>query len=749
MKKKTLSAAAALVLALLLAAFLCLPAFAEGEDGLPEASAAYSEPEEDCGDSACELTEPAYDMDEPAYALDAPEDGEAEDGYDAPEEEYDEAEDDRDEAWDEADTYEDDGGEAENETEEAPAEEQADPTAPADEPVPAAEPTSADEPAPSADEPAGENETLRDPTAPSDEPQTALTGAAAPGNNEVTNPDVIIIPSDANALILMDNGARSPSGAPGDSVTIQLPLAVNKEYLPSSRYVLRNIVVMPDIPTDGGVTSWPFDIGENVNTRYLLDMTYESTADVEFSFRISQYAVRGVYPVNFKVNATVWRYDEVNGTTVTEDVTFRLCVYVTVTDDGNLSGVVTPFGCLQVAGENVSGAYSAASGAPWQEVTLSVPVINVGGTLKNVTVTPVVSGSLDDFPFTVTSANLARSFSNWSRGETKVLEWTFTVSPYATTGNKAIRFKATYFENGAAAECSFSTQMAVTGGYEPTALSVMVQGYELYVDGEAVRGLVAGQEAELRLKLVNNSKGDTARKVLTNLNFSGSSALTLCPGSTDSAYVDSIAPGGTAEVALRVMARADAEAGSAMLGVGVYFESYSGIAGTASQNIMIPVSQKMGLIAGSPAVYGKQILGRELTVSLPLSNMGRGKVLSVRVTAKDGLKQDAPCYVGDILPGGSVTADVAVQAEGAGKRDAALLVEFEDAAGNEYSLEVTVPLEVSEAEPPAERTAPEPTPQPQAGGFGSLTGPQLTAAIVGGAAILLLLILVIVLAARL
>ena len=45
MKKKTLSAAAALMLALLLAAFLCLPAFAEGEDGLPEAAEAYSGPE--------------------------------------------------------------------------------------------------------------------------------------------------------------------------------------------------------------------------------------------------------------------------------------------------------------------------------------------------------------------------------------------------------------------------------------------------------------------------------------------------------------------------------------------------------------------------------------------------------------------------------------------------------------------------------------------------------------------------------
>ena len=586
-----------------------------------------------------------------------------------------------------------------------------------------------------------------EPAAPAETPS-----APEPDSEDVTNPEVLVIPSDANALILTDNGAHAPSGAPGQNVTVQLPLAVNKEYLPSSLYILRNIVVMPDIPTDGGLTSWPFDIDENVNTRTLLDMTYESTADVEFVFRISQYAQRGVYPVNFRVNATVWRYDDVNGTTVTEDVTFRLCVYVTVTDDGDLSGVVTPFGCLQVSGENLSGAYSAPSGSPGQSVTLRVPVINVGGTLTSVTVTPVVSGSLEDFPFKVTSANLARSYSSWGRGETKVLEWTFTVSPYATTGNKVIKFKATYFENGAAAEGTFSTQMSVTGGYEPTALSVMVQGYELFVDGEAVRGLVAGQEAELRLALVNNSKADTARKVLTNLNFSGSPGLTLCPGSTDSAYVDYIAPGGTAQVTLRVMAKADAEAGSAMLGIGVYFESYSGISGTASQNTMIPVSQKMELAPGTPAVYGKQIKGRETTVSLPLSNMGRGKVLSVRVTAKGGLTQDAPCYVGDILPGGSVTADVTAVLDKAGKYTAALLVEFQDTAGNDYSLEVSVPLEVSEPEqaPAAETRVVEPTPEPQAdSGILGLTGQNLILAAIAAGVVLLLIIVVIVLAAKL
>ena len=59
--------------------------------------------------------------------------------------------------------------------------------------------------------------------------------------DEKPNTDIKVIPSDANALILMDTGAQSPKGVPGQVVKIVLPLAVNKEYLPSEKYMLRNI----------------------------------------------------------------------------------------------------------------------------------------------------------------------------------------------------------------------------------------------------------------------------------------------------------------------------------------------------------------------------------------------------------------------------------------------------------------------------------------------------------------------------
>lgn len=527
------------------------------------------------------------------------------------------------------------------------------------------------------------------------------SGDGIPVEEEPPNTDIKVIPSDANALVLMDSGAQSPKGVPGNIVTVVLTMAVNKEYLPSERYMLRNIHVTPDIPTDASVSNWPFDIINASETRHLDDMSYNSTADVYYDFRISEFAKKGVYPVNFKVNATVWRYDDVNGTSVTEDVTFPLCVYVTVVDDGSLSGVTTAFGCLQVAGSNEDGTYTVPTGTPNQGVSMRVPVKNVGGSLTNVTVYPVVSVSLDEFPFVATTVNYNKFFSTWNSGEIKYLDYYFTISPHATSGNKAIKFKASYYENSAPAEATFSTQITIIDGYDAAAMSVMVKEYKLFVEDTEVSGLMAGEETELQLTLVNNSRSEWTRKVVASLEFANCPGLVLCAGSTDSAYVDSIAPGDIAVVKYKVMAKQDAEVGPAVLGIKLNYETTEAVAGTANQNIMLTVSQKMELLAGEPSVYGTPTKDKDTTISLTLTNLGRGKILNIRVLGKDGIKVSVPCYVGDLLAGGSTSADVTVGFSKLGKFTGKLVIQYEDANGQSYTQDVPVLLNVTD--PAAEK----------------------------------------------
>ena len=518
-----------------------------------------------------------------------------------------------------------------------------------------------------------------------------------PIEDEKPNTDIKIIPSDANALVLMDTGAQSPRGVPGQVVTIVLPLAVNKEYLPSEKYMLRNINIYPDVPTDTSVSNWPFELIYASDVQHLKDMSYNSTAEVWFEFKISEFASKGRYAAPFKVNATVWREDAVNGTTITEDVTFKITAYVTVVDDGNMSGVTTSFGSLQVAGTNAGGSYTVPTGTPNQTVSMRIPVINVGGTLTSVTVYPVVSTSLDEFPFVVESTNYGKYFDYWASGEVKYLDYTFKVSPFATSGNKAIKFKATYFENSAPAEGSFSTQITIIDGYDASAMSVMVQRYKLYVDDTEVSGLMAGEETELRLTLINNSKYDTAKKVISSLVFTNSPGLTLCVGGTDTAYADSIKPGGTATLKYKIMAKQDAEVGPAMLGINLTYETTEAVAGKAAQNIMLPVSQKMDILAGTPEVYGTPSKDKEATISVPLTNMGRAKAMNIRVMATDGMTASTPCYVGDLLAGGSTSADVTVNFSKIGAFVGKLILQYEDANGETYSQDISVPLAVAES----------------------------------------------------
>lgn len=541
-----------------------------------------------------------------------------------------------------------------------------------------------------------ENEDDSDVTVLDDEDDSGSSGGI-PIDDEKPNTDIKIIPSDANALVLMDTGAQSPRGVPGQVVTIVLPLAVNKEYLPSEKYMLRNINIYPDVPTDTSVSNWPFELIYASDVQHLKDMSYNSTAEVWFEFKISEFASKGRYAAPFKVNATVWREDAVNGTTITEDVTFKITAYVTVVDDGNMSGVTTSFGSLQVAGTNAGGSYTVPTGTPNQTVSMRIPVINVGGTLTSVTVYPVVSTSLDEFPFVVESTNYGKYFDYWASGEVKYLDYTFKVSPFATSGNKAIKFKATYFENSAPAEGSFSTQITIIDGYDASAMAVMVKEYKLYVDDTEVSGLMAGEETELRLTVINNSKVDTAKKVIGSLVFTNSPGLTLCVGGTDTAYADSIKPGGTATLKYKIMAKQDAEVGPAMLGINLTYETTEAVAGKAAQNIMLPISQKMDILAGTPEVYGTPSKDKEATISVPLTNMGRAKAMNIRVLATDGMKSSTPCYVGDLLAGGSTSADVTVSFTKIGAFVGKLILQYEDANGETYAQDISVPLSVAES----------------------------------------------------
>lgn len=530
------------------------------------------------------------------------------------------------------------------------------------------------------------------------------TGATTGGSSTTTetpNTDIVVTPSNANALLLMDAGAQSPKAVPGQEVEVVLTLAVNREYLPSEKYVLRNITIQPDIPKDSTKDTWPFDIIDASKVRHLDDMSYNSTAEVWYKFSVSQFAKEGVYPINFKVNATVWREDSVNGTAITEDVTFTLNVFLTVTENGDMSGVVSNIGPLNVAGRE-NTAIASPTGSPGETVVMSMPIVNKGGTLENVTVSPVVTGDLETFPFVAEDINYGRELGRMENGTRQQVDWIFKISPYATTGNKIVTFRATYEENGVYGECTFTGYIYVKNGYTPnTAASLMVEGYALYIDDTQVDNLTAGSDALLKVTLKNNAAKNAIYKTVATLKLADASSLILTSGYSDAAYVRSIPAGQTTEIEYHITARASASVGPSTATIALTYETSENegaVAGSATSTIQIPIKQEMNLQIDTPVIYGTPVQDEPLAVSLNIVNLGRSRAYNVRIVGMDGVSMQDSYFGGDILAAGTLNADFQVIPNKSGSYSGNLIVQYEDADGEQFTESVPLELEAAAAD---------------------------------------------------
>ena len=530
---------------------------------------------------------------------------------------------------------------------------------------------------------------------------TSTGGSSTTSGSSTNSTNVKVTPSNANALLLMDAGAQSPKAVPGQEVEVVLTLAVNREYLPSEKYVLRNITIQPDIPKESTKDTWPFDIIDASKVRHLDDMSYNSTAEVWYKFSVSQFAKEGVYPINFKVNATVWRQDSVNGTDITEDVEFALKVFLTVTDNGDMSGVVSKIGPLNVAGRE-NTAISSPTGSPGDTIVMSMPIVNKGGTLKNVTVSPVVTGDLETFPFVAQDINYGRELGRMENGTRQQVDWIFTISPYATTGNKIVTFRATYEENGVYGECTFTGYIYVKNGYtQNTAASLMVENYTMYVNDNQVDNLEAGNEAVLKVTLKNNAAKNAVYKTVATLKLADSTSLILSPGYADAAYVRSIPAGQTAEIEYHISARASAAVGPSTATIGLTYEiseKDGAVAGSATSTIQIPIKQQMDLQIDTPVVYGTPVQDEPLAVSLNIVNMGRSRAYNVRVVGMDGISMQDSYFGGDILAAGTLNADFQVIPNKSGNYTGTIVVQYEDADGEQYTQSVDLPLDAADAD---------------------------------------------------
>lgn len=512
-----------------------------------------------------------------------------------------------------------------------------------------------------------------------------------------------VVSSNVHALLIADAGVSAPSVKPGENAEILMPLVVNREYLPSDLYFLRNITIEPSIPTTiKDIGNWPFDITSISYVRHLDDMTYNSRADVEYSIPVSQSAKKGIYPIDFTIWATVWRYDELNGTDIQEDVKFTVTIYVTVTEDGSESGVTSDLGALTTVSVDEDGQHIAAPrGNAGQRITFTLPLVNRGKNLTDITITPKVSSNLNECPFVVEQTNYGQTIPDMAPNETVMVEFDFQLSPYVTQGNKPVTFQCVYKENGTEKTCEVTSYVYVVYGYEEpntqSAPPVHIESYSLTVDGEPVSRLFAGDEAVLTMTIRNDDANVNARKVRIGASID-TKVLLFAMGETDTKYVDVIESGEATEISYKLTVANDASEGPSNFSVTINYENWEVTQASASQTLPLSIKQPVRVEIGEPTIYDSDAKPDEpVAMSLSIVNKGRSKIYNVSIDVNGkGLSMYEDYYGGDVLPAAKLNPDILVASTTSGKCSGNLIVHYEDSEGESY--EETIPISFTVAE---------------------------------------------------
>ena len=547
-----------------------------------------------------------------------------------------------------------------------------------------------------------------------------------------------VVSSNVHALLIADAGVSAPTAKPGENAEILMPLVVNREYLPSDLYFLRNITIEPSIPTTiKDIGNWPFDITSISYVRHLDDMTYNSRADVEYSIPVSQSAKKGVYPIDFTIWATVWRYDEMNGTDIQEDVKFTVTIYVNVTEDGADSGVTSDLGALTTVSVDEDGQHIAAPrGNAGQRITFTLPLVNRGKNLTEITIAPKVSSNLNECPFVVEQTNYGQTIPDMAPGDTVMVEFDFQLSPYATQGNKPVTFECTYKENGTQKTCEVTSFVYVVYGYEEpntaSAPPVHIESYSLTVDGQPVNQLFAGDEAILSMTIRNDDKNVNARKVRIGASID-TKVLLFSMGETDTKYVDVIESEKSADISYKITVANEAAEGPTNFSVTLNYENWEVTQASASQTLPLIVKQPVRVEVGEPTIYDSDAKPEEpIAMSLSIVNKGRSKIYNVSIDVEGkGLSMYEDYYGGDVLPAAKLNPDILVSSTTAGKCSGNLLVHYEDSEGEAYTE--TVPVSFTVAEQPVVQQ-PEQNDQIQSEPIEQPKKKLSTGAIIGGAA---------------
>lgn len=367
----------------------------------------------------------------------------------------------------------------------------------------------------------------------------------------------------------------------------------------------------------------------------------------------------------------------------------------------------------------VGGNWVTPEATYGQVVNVVLPVVNMGVVnLANVTVTPVTSNLVSEWPFEIETSGYTqtiRDLPGKGNGQSDMdrrreLTWTLKTRADALSGYYKLQFNVLYYVGTEAETATLTTYIKVNGAPGSGNVEaeggtstprVIVTGYD--TDPKEVH---AGDTFTLTLHLKNTSQRTSVSNMLVNLSApsEGSDADStyaafLPTSGSNSEYISHIGKGATADLSIEMTAKADLTQKPYQIDVGMEYEDENYASYTASADVSIPIHQEARFELSTPEILPSSIsVGNEANIMFSLYNTGKITLYNVKVYFEDDTVTGGESFLGKIDAGGTGSVDALVTGAAASVDDdiVKVVVEYEDESGNKSTYEQDINLTVTE-----------------------------------------------------
>ncbi len=368
----------------------------------------------------------------------------------------------------------------------------------------------------------------------------------------------------------------------------------------------------------------------------------------------------------------------------------------------------------------VGGNWVTPTAVYGKSVNVVLPIVNMGEVdLKDVIVTPVISGSSKEWPFEIKTSGYSQTVpdlpgvkNNQSdMDRRRELTWTFDTRADALSGYHKLQFSVLYSVNGVTQSTTLTTYINVvgapgsgtieSGGAKFSTPRVVVTGFET-----TPKEVKAGDTFTLVVHLKNTSTRTSISNMLIDLKAAteGTDANTtysafLPTSGSNSVYIDKIGKGASADVSIEMTAKTDLVQKPYVLDVKMDFEDDDLNAYSTTASVSIPVKQEARFNVSTPEVIPADIaVGNTSNVMFNIYNTGKKTLYNVQVSFKADSVEGGEAFIGKIDAGGTGNVDTMVTGIAASMDEGIVkaIITYEDESGTPYTFEKDINLLVFE-----------------------------------------------------